>query len=106
MAHCITGRARSAVITTDLPRPSDEMHVTDNGEISFHRLACGAVADLLDAAADIVARDRDRAARVDDDKMERPFEAAALDKVGDEFGEALLIVRRHAGERKAEAARY
>jgi hypothetical protein len=52
--------------------------------------------DLFDAVAGAVARDADRAARVDDDQMKRSREAAAIDKVGDQLGEALLIELVHA----------
>ena len=37
-----------------------------------------------------------RTARVDDDQMKRPPEAAVVSEVADELGEALLIVRTHA----------
>jgi hypothetical protein len=41
-------------------------------------------------------RDADRAVRADGDHIERRIEAARVDEFGNELGEALLIVRRHA----------
>jgi hypothetical protein len=51
-------------------------------------------ANLIDASV-AVARERGRAARVNDDQMKRPLELATLDEIGDHLGEALLIVRCH-----------
>jgi hypothetical protein len=51
-------------------------------------------ADLLDAAIG-VPRDADTAVAANGDEIQRRLDAAAPDELGDERGEALLLVRCH-----------
>ena len=46
-------------------------------------------------------RNADRPVRADGDEMERRRDAAALDELGDEDREPLLIVRTHRGDRSS-----
>ena len=61
----------------------------------------------LFAAIVAMMRDADRPVRADGDEMERRLDAAALEKLGDEGREPLLVVRTHRGEyTPGSAVRY
>ena len=70
------------------PVRSDHGQCQRRDEVARHGRA-----DLLDIAAAAMMRDADRAVCTDGDEMERRIDAAALDEVGDESGEAFRIVR-------------
>lgn len=95
----MVGAAATISILADRPQPSELMHVTTSGGIMRSPFAF---------AGRTVARDAGRAACVEHQQVKRPLESTALDEVGDQLGEALLVVLVHAGmvaEREGESQR-
>ena len=80
-------------IFADLPRTSSATTVTPIGEVI--RRTLWLQTSLISESR--VPRDRDRSIRANGDQIERRRDAAALDEVADELGEAFLIEPEHAG---------